>query len=67
MLSALPFSITGDTDGTGHKHGSLSDGNVANGNWNPDNRKVRFNWNNPDNRNSNNGARVEISRRESSF
>jgi hypothetical protein len=40
----------------------LPDGNVAYGNWNPNNRKVRFNWNNPDNRNSNSGGRVEISR-----
>ena len=43
---------------------SLSDSKVAYGNWNPDNRKVRFNWNNSDNRNSNMGARLEISRKE---
>ena len=34
---------------------------VANGNWNPDNRKVRFNWNNAGNENPNSGARLEIS------
>ena len=39
----------------------LSSGNVAYGNWNPNNSKVKFNWNNADNRNPNMGARLEIS------
>ena len=39
----------------------LPDGKVANGNWNPDNSKVNFNWNNADNRNSNIGGREEVS------
>jgi hypothetical protein len=42
----------------------LSSDKVANGNWNPNPniRKVKFNWNNPDNSNSEIGARLEISR-----
>lgn len=42
----------------------LPDGKVANGYWNPTNRKVNFNWNNPDYRNANSGARVEISQKD---
>lgn len=37
----------------------LPNDKVSNGYWNDS--KVRFNWNNADNRNSNSGARVEIS------
>lgn|GEM_PF-5030468 len=33
-----------------------SDGNVPNSNWNRDNRQLNLNRNDPDNRNSNNGA-----------
>lgn len=42
----------------------LASDKVANGNWNPDNRKVKFDWNNSDNHNPNMGARLEISRKE---
>lgn len=39
----------------------LSDGNVADGSWNPGNRRVRFYWYGPDYRYSCSGARVAIS------
>ncbi len=39
----------------------LSDGYVAGGHWRPDDREVRFNWNGPDDRGSNGGARVAMS------
>ena len=38
-----------------------SNGNVPNVNFNPDNRKVYVNWNNPDNANDNVRARSEVS------
>ncbi|MDD5318194.1 MAG: hypothetical protein PHF79_00010 [Candidatus Pacebacteria bacterium] len=43
----------------------MPSGNVANGNWNPNNSQVKFNWNNSSNRNSNMGARSEVSTRGS--
>ncbi len=42
----------------------LPSGKVANGNWNPDSTKVRFNWNNAANENDYAGARLEISRKK---
>lgn len=37
-----------------------SDGNVPNGNWNPDNRQLKFNRNDADNRNPNGGFRLSV-------
>ena len=55
--------ISGDKDKVRHKYDRrLSDDKVANGNWNPDNRKINFNWNNGNVENPNYGARLEISR-----
>jgi hypothetical protein len=44
----------------------LAAGDVALGNWYPDNRKVRFNWNNPGLRDDSSGARLAISLKPSS-
>ena len=40
---------------------------VANGNWNPDNGQVKFNWNNSNVKNPNRGARLEISQTKGSL
>jgi hypothetical protein len=39
---------------------TVSDGNVPNGNFNPDNRQLKFNRNNADNANSQNGFRLSM-------
>ena len=56
-------TVFGDLDEG--KHTRLSDGNVAYGNYNPNNSKVKFNYNNSDYENDNFGFREEISRKRS--
>lgn len=47
-------------------HG-LPDGNIAYGNYNPANGKVKFNYDDASNENGNYGFREEISRNQGSF